>query len=157
MTFALAFVIGCLAGLRSLTPPAVTSWAAYLGWMTLPSSLAWIGSPYSAVIFAVLAVFELVADKLPKVPDRTSLPALMVRILTGGFCGAAIATSAGQDAGLGAALGGVGAIVGAFGGYRVRARLAKAIGRDLPAALIEDLVVVGASVWIVWVVSGAAR
>ena len=32
----------------------------------------------------------------------------------------------------------VGAVIGTYGGAEVRARMAKAFGRDRPAALIED-------------------
>ena len=31
----LAFLIGVVAGLRSMTPPAAVSWAARLGWLHL--------------------------------------------------------------------------------------------------------------------------
>ncbi len=31
----LALLIGVVAGLRSLTAPAVVSWAAFLGWINL--------------------------------------------------------------------------------------------------------------------------
>ncbi len=38
--------------------------------------------------------------------------------------------------------GGVGAVLGTFGGASVRANLAKRFGRDMPAALVEDAVAV---------------
>jgi uncharacterized membrane protein len=37
----------------------------------------------------------------------------------------------------------VGAFLGTMGGYEARKRLAAAFGRDLPAALLEDVVAVG--------------
>jgi hypothetical protein len=40
----LVFLIGFLAGLRSLTPLAVIAWAAHLGWIQLPGPLAHVGS-----------------------------------------------------------------------------------------------------------------
>ena len=43
---------------------------------------------------------------------------------------------------LGAILGAVGAVLGTYGGADTRARLAKSFGRDLPAALIEDVAAV---------------
>ena len=40
----LAILIGIIAGLRSMTAPAVVSWAARLGWIHLNSSwLAFLG------------------------------------------------------------------------------------------------------------------
>ena len=44
MTLLLAFLIGFFAGLRSLTPPAATAWAAYLGWLKLERPLSLVGS-----------------------------------------------------------------------------------------------------------------
>jgi len=41
------------------------------------------------------------------------------------------------------AAGVVGAFLGTIGGYEARKRLAAAFGRDLPAALLEDVVAVG--------------
>ncbi len=67
----LAFLIGFLAGLRSLTPPAATSLAAHADWLKLPHLLWWVGSLPAAIIFSLLALFELVNDKLPKTPSRT--------------------------------------------------------------------------------------
>jgi len=36
-----------------------------------------------------------------------------------------------------------------LGGYELRMRLARAIGRDLPAALLEDVIAVAGAAWIV--------
>jgi uncharacterized membrane protein len=44
MMLLLAFLIGFFAGLRSLTAPAATAWAAYLGWLKLERPLSLIGS-----------------------------------------------------------------------------------------------------------------
>lgn len=150
MALFLAFLIGFLAGLRSLTPPAATAWAAHLGWLKLQGSLALIGSVYSVVVFTVLALAELAADKWAKIPNRTSIPPLITRILTGGLAGASIAASAGEIAWLGAALGAVGGIAGAFGGYHARKRLVLALRvPDFTIAVLEDLVTIAGCVWIV--------
>ena len=61
--FALAFGIGFVAGLRSLTPPAVVAWAAYLGWLPLNNSpLAFMGSIIAVIVFSLFALLELFAD-----------------------------------------------------------------------------------------------
>ena len=65
-----AFLIGFFAGLRSLAAPAATAWGAHLGWLKLDYPLAYIGSFASVAIFSVLAVIELIADKLPQAPNR---------------------------------------------------------------------------------------
>jgi uncharacterized membrane protein len=43
----------------------------------------------------------------------------------------------------------VGAVLSTFGGAAGRARLARAFGRDLPAALIEDVIAIVGAVLIV--------
>ena len=69
----LAAGIGFVAGLRSLTAPAAVSWAAHLGWLDLQGSpLAFMGSMAAVAIFSILALAELVADKLPTTPNRTT-------------------------------------------------------------------------------------
>jgi uncharacterized membrane protein len=66
-----AFLIGFFTGLRALTAPAVTAWTVYLGWLKLERPLSLIGSLPAAVIFTLLAIAELVADKLPQTPRRS--------------------------------------------------------------------------------------
>jgi len=150
VTLLFAFLIGFFAGLRSLTAPATTAWAVYLGWLRLDRPLSLIGSVPSVAIFTMLAVVEVVADKLPKTPSRTSPPGLIARILMGGLTGACVAVAAAQGVFLGAVLGAVGGVMGCFLGYRVRAELVKALGtRDFYVALLEDLVAVAGCLWVV--------
>ncbi len=150
MTFLLSFLIGFFAGLRSLTAPAATAWAVYLGWLRLERPLSLIGSILSVAIFTLLAVVEFVADKLPKTPNRTSPPGLIARIVMGGLTGACVGAGGGQGALPGAMLGAVGGLVGCFGGYEARTRLVKALGTpDIYVALFEDLVAVAGCLWVV--------
>jgi uncharacterized membrane protein len=44
----------------------------------------------------------------------------------------------------------LGAVAGTLGGYEFRARLAKAFGKDTPAALIEDVIAIAGAILIVW-------
>ena len=122
----------------------------YLGWLKLERPLSLIGSLPAVVILTVLAVAELVADKLPKTPSRTSPPGLIARILMGGITGACVAAAGGEGALLGAVLGAIGGVVGCFAGFQARTRLVKALGtRDTYVALLEDLVAVAGSLWVV--------
>ena len=91
-----AFLIGFFTGLRSLTPTAVTAWAAHLGWLKVPSPLSWIGTLPAAAILTLFALVELVTDKLPKTPSRTAPPGLIARILLGGLSGACVASAGGE-------------------------------------------------------------
>lgn len=149
-TLFLVFLIGFFAGLRSLTAPAATAWAAHLGWLRLERPLSFIGSLPSVIIFTLLAVVELVGDKLPKTPSRTAAVGLTARIVTGGLTGACVAVGGAQGLFLAAMLGATGAVAGAFGGYQARKRLVRALGtRDIYIALLEDLVAVAGSLWVV--------
>jgi uncharacterized membrane protein len=147
--FVLALGIGIVAGLRSLTAPAVVAWGAHLGWLNLHSSpLAFIGSTTAVAILSVLAIGELIADKLPMTPKRTTPAPLMARIITGGLCGACLCAATGQSLIAGALLGGIGGIVGAFLGYSIRRRLDLHI-KDLVVALCEDVVAVSLALFLI--------
>jgi uncharacterized membrane protein len=138
-----AFLLGCVCGLRSMTAPAVVAWGAHLGWLHLDGSLlAFFANKISLVIFSLFALGELIADKLPFIPPRTQAGPLGVRILFGAVCGAAVCISVGASPILGAVLGGLGSVAGAFAGYHYRRQFSSMLP-DLPLALLEDLVAVG--------------
>jgi uncharacterized membrane protein len=143
--FVFALGIGFAAGLRSLTPPAVVAWAAHLGWLNLNNSpLAFMGSIIAVVVFSLLAVFELIADLLPSTPKRTAPVGLTARILMGGLCGACVCAASNQSLIIGAILGALGGIIGAFAGYEVRRKLVAALNiKDTFMGLLEDLITIG--------------
>jgi uncharacterized membrane protein len=149
--FALALGIGIVAGLRSLTAPAVVAWGAHLSWLNLHGSpLAFIGSTTAVAILSVLAIGELIADKLPMIPRRTAPAPLLARIVTGGLCGACLCAAAGQSLVAGALLGGIGGVVGAFLGYSIRRRLVNDLHvNDFVVAVCEDVVAVGLALFLV--------
>jgi uncharacterized membrane protein len=144
-----ALLIGVIAGLRAMTAPAAVAWAAHLGWLPLAGTpLAWLGATMTPWIFTALALAELVSDQLPKTPSRKVPPQFITRVVSGGLCGAAIGMTSGPWIG-GMIAGAIGAVIGTLGGADIRGRLAKAFGKDLPAALIEDAVAVGGGLAIV--------
>ena len=150
MTLLFAFLIGLFAGLRSLTPPAAVAWAVHLGWLKLTRPLSLIGSLPAVIILSVLAVAEIVSDKLPNTPDRTAPPGLIGRIVTGGLTGACVSLGGGRSAFVGAVLGALGGVVGCFAGYEVRAWLVKSLRQpDFNIALLEDLIAIGGSLFVV--------
>jgi uncharacterized membrane protein len=121
----------------------VVAWAALLGWINLHGTWAsWVGNVITVVIVTILAVAELVSDKLPKTPARTAPTGFVARIITGGFSGAVIGTPFGHPwTALGAGI--VGAVLGTLGGYQARKRLVAACnGKDMPIALLEDAVAI---------------
>ena len=149
--FALALGIGIVAGLRSLTAPAVVAWGAHVGWLNLHDSpLAFMGSTTAVVILSLLAIGELIADKLPMTPKRTAPAPLIARIVTGGLCGASLVAAVGKSVLAGMLLGGIGGVVGAFLGYSVRRRLVKNFHiKDLVVAVCEDAIAICLALFLV--------
>lgn len=144
MGLALAFGIGFVAGLRSLTAPAAVSWAAHLGWINLQDSrLGFMASTVTVLVLTLAALAEYVADLLPTTPRRTMPGPLVGRMVLGGFSGACLMVSAGQPWLVGAIAGAIGGLVGAFAGYEARKRLVAGLRvKDMFVAIPEDLVAI---------------
>jgi uncharacterized membrane protein len=146
-----ALGIGFAAGLRSLTAPAAVSWAARLGWLDLHGSpLAFMGSTAAVAVFSALAIGEYVMDLLPTTPSRTAPGPLIGRVVMGGLCGACLFAAAHESLPVGALIGGVGAVLGAFAGYQVRTRLVNGLRvKDAFVAIPEDLVAIALALFFV--------
>lgn len=147
MPYLLAFAIGVIAGLRSMTAPAAVSWAVALRGSLLPdlgqSYLAFMQSTITAWIFTVAAAAELISDKLPFTPSRLTAGPFGARIVSGGLCGATLCLAAGQSAIVGVVAGAIGAVAGSYGGFLYRTAWAKSLGLpDIAVALVEDAIAV---------------
>lgn len=145
----LALLIGVVAGLRALTAPAVVAWAGLLGWLSLDGTWAgWVAHPITLTVLTILAVGELITDQLPSTPSRRVPMQFVARLVTGAFSGAVLATGAVLHptawvvvGAIGAAL--IGVVLGTLGGAEARKRLVAGTGgRDLPVALVEDVIAV---------------
>ena len=149
LVIVLALLIGVVAGLRALTPPAVVAWAGLLDWINLDGTWAeWVAHPITVTIFTVLLIGELITDQLPKTPSRKVQPQFAARLISGGFAGAVIGTAWCHPwSCLGAGV--VGAVLGTLGGAEARGKLAAKAGKDLPAALTEDVIAVAGGFGIV--------
>jgi uncharacterized membrane protein len=149
LPYLVALGIGFVAGLRAMTAPAAIAWGAWLGWFSLAgTALAFMGSIVAVLIFSLLALFELITDQLPSTPSRKVPVQFGARLIMGGLSGAA----AGAVFGVllaGLACGVAGAVLGTYVGAALRSALAKAFGKDLPAALIEDVVAVGGALLLI--------
>ena len=110
--------------------------------------LAFMGYRWTLWILVLFALAELVTDQLPATPSRTVPVQFGTRIITGALAGATLSAS-GHMLIVGAILGAIGAVLGTLGGAVARARLAVSFGKDLPAALLEDVVAVGGALLIV--------
>lgn len=145
----LAFLIGLVSGLRTFMGLAAISWAARLHWLPLgETKLAFLGYVVTPYVVSALALMELVTDQLPKTPSRTVPPQFIARLLMGSLCGAAIG-AASQSLLIGLLSGIAGNVVGTLGGAKVRALLANAFGKDMPAAFLEDAVAIGLAILVV--------
>jgi uncharacterized membrane protein len=147
----LCFLIGCVAGLRSMMAPAIICAAAYLRWIHLDGTpLSFMNTMAALSLFTLFAIGELVVDKLPKTPSRIAPMGLIPRAVTGALSGAALAVSAGKGLAIGAVLGAIGGVVGAFAGYYVRRGLVTHMEvPDFVIAVIEDLLAISGGLYVV--------
>lgn len=146
--YLLAFLLGVIAGLRTMTAPAAVAWAVYFGRLDLSGTwLAFFGNVWVRWILTAFALAELVTDQLPSTPSRTVPVQFGARLVTGALSGAAIGAAGGSWVG-GLLAGVAGAVVGTLGGRRFRAKLADAFGSDRPAAFVEDAVAIGGALLI---------
>jgi uncharacterized membrane protein len=147
----LSFLLGWIAGLRSLTAPAIVCWAAHFGWLHLDGTkLALINHPITLIVVSSAALVELIVDKLPQIPARTAPVGLIARGVLGAACGIALATSMRTSPLLGGVVASAGAIVGAFAGYQARHALVWRMHLpDFAVALAEDALAIAAGLLIV--------
>jgi uncharacterized membrane protein len=142
--FLLCMLIGGATGLRSMTGIAVVTVAAqphwpHLQWLHLTGTgLSFLAHPVSMVVFVLLALGELVADKLPFIPARIQPGPLAARFAFGALCASALAVAAGVSWIVPALIGGVAAIIAAYAGYWLRHNITARGVKDLPIALLED-------------------
>ena len=141
----ISFGLGFVAGLRSMTAPAVVAWASCMGWMNLTNSrLAFVGSHWAVALFTLAALGEYVADQLPTTPPRTAPFPLITRIVVGVLTGVSVAIAGGFMLWVGVLSGVMGAIAGAFGGYKARVGLVRALKvPDAVIAIPEDVAALG--------------
>lgn len=149
--FSRAIGLGIIAGMRTFMAPAVVShmYSRYPSKALHRSPLNFIQIITTSKIFKVLAAGELVADKLPDTPNRTSAPGLIGRTLSGALCGAAIYKASNKKAYIGGLVGGTAAVASALGCFYLRSAIAKS--KILPDAIvggIEDAVSIAAGVTI---------
>ena len=144
--FAMASAIGIVAGMRSLTAPAIVGQIARSGSIGRDRSrFGLFGNPLFAKVLIGLAASEAIADKLPGIPKRTSTFPLIARIISGAICGATLCSVKDESPFVGAVAGTLGAIGSTFAVYELRRQASQSLGLpDAAIALIED----ATAVWI---------
>lgn len=138
-----SLLIGMVAGMRSMTPLAAVTGAAWRG--TLPGghgAPALAGHPLAAAAGLALAAGESIGDKWRGAPDRITAPGLAARVFTGAVAGAALAPKAERT---GAALAGaLGAVVGGYLSWAARVTAIERWGQAR-TGFVEDAIAAAAA------------
>ena len=146
---ALAYALSTIAGLRASLTIAAVSLGVHLHWIAVPASLHWLGTDATLGIAAVLAVAELVADKIPIVDHGLHALHFVLAPLAGGTAAlAADPTNSASAATTVAIVAGANAL--GITGLRAAARGASttfSMGMLNPiVSLVEDVLAIGALV-----------
>jgi uncharacterized membrane protein len=149
-------LLGLCTGLRSMTPMALICWYAYFGYLPVEGTwAAWTARLWVAIVITVLAVGELIADKLPKTPNRTSPGPLLWRLILAGMAGSIAAGGLNEPGLEGVLLCVLGALLGAFGGYMLRRDLVEKLDcKDWHVAVAEDLAAILCAGFALHIVTG---
>ena len=142
-----ALGLGAVAGVRSMSAPALLSRAASRSEIEgIEDTLfAFLASPRAARILTVLAIGEALADKLPFSPDRISVPGLIGRMGSGGLVGAALFAAAERRTTIGAGLGLLSAAAASYPSYYLRVKTQEKLGApNWAVGLVEDALAEGA-------------
>ncbi len=145
-TYLKAARLGVIAGMRSMSAPALISdhLARTQPPALLHSPLAFLASAQTALVFKFLAGGELVGDKLPFVPARIAPGPLTGRVASGALSGAAVCLAEGERAEMGALVGAVAAAASTYGFYHFRRWLGQVTKLPDPAiAVAEDALAAG--------------
>ncbi len=136
-----ALGMGAITGLRAMAAPAALSRAVSEGHIEgledTPFSL--LGSSRVSRVLRTFEIGELIVDKLPVTPSRTSPPPLLGRMAFGALVGAALFASEDRSQAVGGALGAAAALAAAYAGESLRVQSAQRLGVPDPfVALLED-------------------
>jgi uncharacterized membrane protein len=149
-------LLGLATGMRTMTPMAVLCWFAYSGYLPVAGTWAsWTAKLVTALIFTVLALAELVVDKLPRTPNRTSPGPLVARLIFGGLVSAIVASALNGSGTEAVILGEAGVLIGTFAGFLIRREIVlKTDRKDWPIALAEDACAIGFAIFALGVITG---
>lgn len=139
--------LGAVSGMRSMTGLAMLS-RELADRRRLPRNASqlqkWLADDTVAVTLSALALGEMVADKLPGIPDRISPGPLFGRALVGGIVGAAVADADQRPAGV--LVGAAAAIAASWTAWFLRREAHRAtMLPDAALALAEDAMAVTAA------------
>ena len=140
-----SFLIGLAGGQRAMAPLATVAVAAARGQLPADNGAPpLVANPLVAAGALALAVGEIAGDKMKSAPDRTEPIGLAARFVTSAIAGAALAPR--RQRWLGAAVGGVTAVVAAYPGWRARKASRQRYGQTWTGFVEDAAVLAGAAV-----------
>lgn len=145
VNFIRAIGMGAVAGMRSMTAPAVMSCYAerYQDPPLNDSVLEPLATSNAPKILGLAAAGEMVVDKLPFTPPRTMLPSVIFRALSGAVVGWACTETEDGYESLGMAAGALAAVAATYGMYHLRKDAGEATGLpDVALGMMEDVIAV---------------
>ena len=142
-----SFLIGLVGGQRAMTPLAAVAIAAARDELPVDNGAPrLLANPVVAAGALALAIGEMAGDKQKTAPDRVVAIGLAARFVTSAIAGAALVPR--RQRWLGAAVGGVTAVVASYPGWRARMAAIPSYGQT-PTGFVEDAAVLGGAVAIV--------
>ncbi|MDX3910684.1 MAG: DUF4126 domain-containing protein [Sphingobium sp.] len=134
-----SFLMGLVGGQRAMTPLATVAIAAARGELPVDNGAPrMVAHPLIAAGALALAVAEMAGDKQKSAPDRIVPIGLAARFITSAVAGAALASR--RQRWLGAAVGGVTAVLASYPGWGARMASMPRYGQT-PTGFIEDAAV----------------
>lgn len=142
----LALGLGAIAGMRASFAPTLAS--QFLNKKSfnrsLKSGLAFLQLPTSSVITKIISAGEIVGDKLPSTPNRTTAPQTILRIISGTLVGVTIFQAFKQKRLTGGLLGGLSALAITYASFYARKYIGEAYNiEDIIIGGIEDTIAIG--------------
>lgn len=149
--FTQAVALATIAGVRSMSAPALLAkYASEHKGKFKKTPFNWILSENVQGIAPILALGEMVGDKLPFAPNRISPMLLLGRVGSGALVGAALFASEKEDTLTGAVVGGGAAFFSSFVSFAIRVGVSKVLHLPSPiVGLAEDAAVItlGPKIW----------
>lgn len=140
-----AATLGLIAGLRSMSAPALITRVARKGQLAARGSkLEFLNSTGAVSGAILLAAGEIIVDKLPKTPARIKPGPLAARAVSGALCGAILCSARKKSPWLGAVYGTLGAVGATYAAYHLRHAVKETLHvPDAVVAIAEDAIVAG--------------
>ncbi|HEY5086285.1 MAG TPA: DUF4126 family protein [Gemmatimonadaceae bacterium] len=142
-----ALILSFVSGMRSMMALAVLSLTLTRRPELAPAAAAapveWFTLRPLAIVLGLAALGELIADKLPRTPNRIALGPFVGRLALGALAGAALVQLGRINPWIGAACGVIGAIAGTFGMFYLRRYAGRATEISDPyLGAIEDVLAI---------------